>query len=208
MLVNGEKVRFLGVNTPEVSRRDKPAEAGGEAAKSWLQQQLAGNKVRLLKDMTKRDKYGRVLAHLFTEDGVHLNLALLEKGLGMVNIYPPDLKYAEQLLLAQQQAEQNKLGIWRNPDYAIKDVRAINQLNLRGWQRIRGEIQHIRLSRKYAYLEFSDAFIARIDKQNLALFPELQNYSGKQVEIRGWVRRKKTHYSMLLRHPSAIKVLN
>jgi micrococcal nuclease len=208
VLSHGEKIRLLGINTPEVARKDKPAEAGGETAKSWLRQQVAGKKVRLQKDLSKRDKYGRTLAHLFTQDGTHLNLLMLQRGLGTVNIYPPNLQYAEQFIIAQQQAETGHLGIWQLPAYAVENIRDINALKQRGWRRLLGEIQAIRQRRKYTYLEFTENFSARIHNQNLALFVDVQQYVGKQVELRGWVKRNKTNYSMLLRHPSTIIILD
>jgi hypothetical protein len=47
----------------------------------------------------------------------------------------------------------------------------------------------------------------RIPKANLDLFPELETYLGKPLEIRGWASRSKQHFSILIQHPSAIIVL-
>lgn len=67
VLEDGRKIRFLGINTPEVQHRDKQADAGGDEAKRWLTDQLKNTKVRLEVGTEKTDKYGRTLAHLFTE---------------------------------------------------------------------------------------------------------------------------------------------
>ena len=55
LLSNGNKVRFLGINTPEVEGRNKQAQAGGDEAKQWLVNQLKGTKVRLEKDVEKQE---------------------------------------------------------------------------------------------------------------------------------------------------------
>ena len=208
LLDNGQKVRLLGINTPEVESRNKDEEPGGIEAKHWLQNRLSGKKVRLVRDAGRKDKYGRILAHLFTQQDEHINLELVINGLATLNIHPPNLKYADELLAAQQQAEAKSFGLWGYPRYAAKPVTAIRQGQSKGWQRLTGHVRAIRESRKSWYLEFTDSFAARIQKQYLALFPEINFYEGKEIEIRGWVKRKKQRYTMLIRHPSAVKILN
>ncbi len=206
LLANGKKVRFLGINTPEVEGRHKSAQAGGEQAKQWLFKKLNNSKVRLEKDVEKKDKYGRLLAHVFTEDKEHINLELVKRGLASVNIYPPNLKYSQVLLKAEHQAEQNRQGIWGYDEYAPKQAKDINQGGFKGWQRVRGMIKKIRHTRKNSYLDFSDSFALKINRKAFRYFPDLESYVGKSVEVRGWIGRRKNSYSMFVRHPSAIKI--
>ena len=204
LLDNGVKVRLLTINTPEIEHADRMAEPGGEQAKTWLAQQLKGVKVRLHKDVEKKDKYGRVLAHLFTEDKRHINLELVNEGYAFVNIHPPNLQYAEALLKAQQLAQQAQRGLWAYPRYRARDINQMNRENYKGWQRLVGRVKSLREARKFVYLELTENLDARIERKNLSLFPLLSQYIDKQVELRGWVSRRKDHYSILIRHPSAI----
>ncbi len=204
LLTNGLKVRLLGINTPEVKRRDKSAQAGGEEAKRWLQKKLKNKKVRLESDIEKKDKYGRLLAHVFTEDKEHINIELVKQGLASVNIYPPNLKYTDELIKAEQQAEQARLGIWGYQEYAPKPLSHISQQRVKGWQRITGVINNIRYSRRYIYLDFTDTFALKIERKAEGLFPVLESYMGRPIEARGWIHRHKKRYSMIIRHPSAI----
>ncbi|MFW5444162.1 MAG: thermonuclease family protein [Methylococcaceae bacterium] len=204
LLTNGQKVRFLGINTPEVEGRHKLAQIGGKEAKLWLQQKLKNTKIRLEKDVEKKDKYGRLLAHVFTEDKQHINLQLIEKGMATVNIHPPNLKYTDDLLLAEKKAEHNRLGIWGYKEYAPKQLSQFNQSSTKGWQRIMGRIKNIQQGRKYIYLNLSDTFTLKIKQKGSELFPKLESYLNKQVEARGWIKKHKSRYSMLIRHPSAI----
>jgi len=204
LLSNGQKIRFLGINTPEVESRHKSAQAGGEDAKRWLQKTLKNKKIRLEKDIEKRDKYNRLLAHLFTEDNLHINLELVKKGLATVNIYPPNLKYTDVLIKAQQQAEQDKLGIWQRSEYASKHANQLNRSNYKGWQRIVGEVESIYPTKKNSYLKFSKSFSLKISKKHTALFPDLINYKNKKIEVRGWVTKQKNKYTLFVRHPSQI----
>lgn len=207
LLKNGQKVRFLGVNTPEVAGRHKNAEQGGEEAKAWLQQRLQHKKVRLEADVEKKDKYQRTLAHVFTEDKQHVNLELVRQGLATVNIYPPNLKYVEKLLAAQQAAENAGLGLWGDSVYAPEGFQAISQVNYQGWRRITGRVSALKVTAKYSYLQFSDRFSVRIENKWLGLFPPLNDYVGKEVEVRGWINKSKDRFTVLVRHPGELKIL-
>ncbi len=207
LLRNGLKVRLTGINTPEVEGRHKAAEPGGDAAKIWLSEILAGKKVRLQTDLEKKDKYGRTLAHVFTEDRLHVNVELVKRGLATVSIYPPNLEYVDQLLLAQQQAEAQNRGLWQLEAYRPIHFESLNQNNYTGWHRVFGRATAVRNGRKYSFLWFSPYFEVGIDKKFLALFPDLKYYTDKRLEVRGWLSRKQQHFTMFIRHPSAIKIL-
>lgn len=205
VLKNGERVRLLGLNTPEIESRHRADEPGGVAAKVWLQEQLHDKKVYLQYGQEKYDKYKRLLAHLFLPDEKHLNVALVKYGLAFVNIMPPNLRYADELIHAQQFAEDQNLGIWAMPRYQSRPLKEISKKS-RGWQRFIGKPKTIKQSRKYSRLVFNQQVNVRIANDNLKLFPELESYLGKSVEIRGWVSRSKNNYSILIHHPSALIV--
>ena len=78
----GEKIRLLGINTPEIRHDTSPAQPFGNAAKRALQDLIAGKQVRLTFDKEKKDKYGRTLAHAYLRDGLWVNAALVEQGVG------------------------------------------------------------------------------------------------------------------------------
>ena len=207
LLADGRKIRLLGINTPEVEGRNKTEEAGGDEAKRWLTELLKDTRVRLVSDVEKQDKYGRTLAYLFTEQKKHINLELVREGLAAVSIYPPNLQYADALMAAQNDAEAAGKGIWSRPEYAPKPVSQIATQNHKGWQRLTGQVTGLRQTRKFVYLTFTDRFDVRIERKNLALFPDLNDYVDKNLEVRGWLNQSKGRFSMLIRHPSAIKIL-
>jgi len=207
LLSTGQKIRLLGINTPEVAGRNKEAESGGETAKAWLKQRLEHQKVRLERDSEKQDKYQRTLAYVFTADKHHINLELVRLGLATVNIYPPNLKYVDTLLAAQDTAERKRLGIWQDSNYAPINFLSLNQNNYRGWKRITGRILSLKSTRKYSYLRFSDHVSIRIENKHKALFPPLNSYTGKTVEVRTWAIRQKNRFVLPIRHPGDLKIL-
>ena len=207
LLTNGWKVRFLEINTPEVAGRGKAAQPGGEQAKHWLQTQLQHQQISLETDVERQDKYGRMLAYVFSADGRFINLELVKNGLATVSIFPPNLKYADELLLAEHNAEQAGIGIWAYPEYAPLPFQALNQSNYQGWKRISGRVQAIKPTAKGAYLQFSRQTAIHITGQDLALFPPLNNYLGKNMEVRGWVQKAGKRFNIIVRHPGQIKQL-
>ena len=206
VLSDGRKVRLLGINTPEVRHKGNSGDAGGEEAKQWLKNKLSYAKVRLVTDVEKTDKYGRTLAHVFTENKDHINLQLIEAGLAEAIIYPPNLLYADELIKAQNKAEQQHLGIWQRQEYAAKPAASLTYSEHAGWTRIVDKVTRIRQARKFVYLECGGPFEVRIERQWLHLFPDINGYVGKTIEARGWLNTNKGRFSMLIRHPSALKI--
>ncbi|MDD5036925.1 MAG: thermonuclease family protein [Methylococcaceae bacterium] len=202
-LEGGEKVRLLGINTPEIGGR-KPLEAGGLEARDWLREKIAGRRVRLEPGTESRDQYGRLLAHIFTEDGIHINLELVEQGLATTDIFPPNLKYVDELVAAERRAEQKKRGLWAMPEYQPKPLES--STNLEGWQRLTAKPLATAAGKNWRGLRFAGEFELHIPMENWGLFPPLESYLGRTLEIRGWISRRGGGNSILIRHPSALLI--
>ncbi|MDF1588329.1 MAG: thermonuclease family protein [Gammaproteobacteria bacterium] len=205
ILKNGQHVRLLGINTPEIDSHFHQGEQGGEQAKKWLQQKIESRDVYLEFDQQQRDKYDRTLAHVFLENGEHINQSLLESGLAILSIIPPNLRYSDALQQAQLKAEHNNLGNWALPAYQTKTVEPNHSVSIEtGWHRFKVKPQQIKQTRKYVRLVLTKNLDIRIAKTDSVLFPDLSNYLNQLIEVRGWVSRQNDHYSILIRHPSAL----
>ncbi len=207
VLENNNKIRLLGINTPEVAKGRSPAEAGGNRAKNWLIKRLKNQRVRLEYDAVKQDKYNRTLAYVFTENNENINLELVANGLASLSIYPPSLKYIDKFIRAEDKALQEKFGIWNLQAYAPKKAKSIKSGSYYGWHRVVGKVISIKTARKYHYVNFSNKFALKIPREPRALFPNIDFYKGKKIEARGWISKSKDRYSMFIRHASAIKIL-
>lgn len=214
LLSDGRKVRLLGINTPEIAHFNNDADAGGDEAKQWLTHKILHQSVRLVTDAEYTDKYQRTLAYIFTSNDEHINQELVAQGFATVSIYPPNLLYAQELATAQTQAEQMRLGIWDRPEYAPIAMSHFETLALDGqnfrhqWLRLQGRLHNIRYTSTSVYLEFLPHVSARIERHWLDLFPDLQQFVGRNLELRGWLNKNQDRFSMLIRHPSSIKVLH
>lgn len=107
VLINGreEKVRLIGIDTPE---RGRPY---FEEATRKTAQLVLGKKVKLEKDVSERDKYGRLLRYVYV-GSIFVNAELVRQGYAMVYTYPPDVKYSDYFLKLQQEARNAGRGLW------------------------------------------------------------------------------------------------
>lgn len=117
LVINGEnkKVRFLGINSPEMAKEGKAAEAFALDASIYTCNSLkAANKIQIEYDPNadKNDKYGRDLAWIYI-DGELYETKIVEKGLASVEyIYDDNYLHVDDLCKAEDKAQKSKLGIW------------------------------------------------------------------------------------------------
>jgi len=111
-LANGEKVRLIGLDTPETLHPEKPVEYYGEEASEFTKRMVEGKRIRLEYDVQQRDRYGRLLAYVYLEDGTFLNAELLRQGYANLATHPPNVKHVEQFVQLQREARENHRGRW------------------------------------------------------------------------------------------------
>ena len=114
VLGDGQHVRYIGINAPEVAHDNYKAEAFGYAAKKYNQSIVQSKKVRLEFDKEKYDRYGRLLAYIYLSDGTFINKKMIEKGFAYLLPRSPNLKYEKMLLQTQRDAMSAKRGMWHN----------------------------------------------------------------------------------------------
>jgi len=109
----GEKVRYIGIDTPETVDPRKPVQCFGVEASNKNKELVGDKMVRLEKDITDRDKYNRLLRYVWVDD-VFINLELVKQGFAYSYSYPPDIKYQELFVKAQQEAREANRGLWNS----------------------------------------------------------------------------------------------
>jgi micrococcal nuclease len=108
-----ERVRFIGVDTPEVKDPRKPVQCFGRAASNFTKQTIGDGPVRLEADPenTNRDRYSRLLRYVYLSDNTLVNAQLIEEGYGFAYVGFPFTKKAEFKALENQARTQNR-GLW------------------------------------------------------------------------------------------------
>jgi len=107
----GERIRYIGIDTPETVDPRKPVQCFGVEASNKNKELVEGKRVRLEKDITDKDKYNRLLRYVWVGD-TFINLELVKQGFAYSYSYPPDIKYQDQFVKAQQEAREAKRGLW------------------------------------------------------------------------------------------------
>jgi micrococcal nuclease len=107
-----EKVRYIGVNAPEVHHPRKGEEPGGREAWRANHRLVAGRAVRLELDVQSRDRYGRLLAYVWVGDRM-VNAELVRGGYAQVMTIPPNVRYQAMFLALQRDARDAGRGLWR-----------------------------------------------------------------------------------------------
>ncbi len=207
-LKDGRKLRFIGINTPEIGYDGESSEPFAKQARQALIDLLVGNKRLALRyGQQRKDRYGRLLAHVFLADQRNVQSELLRQGLAAAVAVGGNLANIDCYLVAEQQAGAD--GIWSLPRFqglATKSLSAATE----GFQVIQGKVIRVGESRKSFWLNFAGKVAARIDKRDLAVFKnrlELSQLQGKTIKLRGWLYQYKGQTQLRVYHPAVIQVL-
>jgi len=120
-VAGGERVRYIGIDTPEVYPE---AEYYGMEAWAANRELVEGKMVTLERDVSNRDRYGRLLRYVYV-DGVFVNAELVRLGYARANQYPPDTKYTKLLEQLEEEAKEADRGLWGSvlPDVVLIEGR-------------------------------------------------------------------------------------
>jgi len=110
--IEGDKVvRYIGIDTPETVHPSKPVQCYGKEASDKNKELVEGKEVKLEKDVSETDKYGRLLRYIWLGDML-VNEYLTREGYAQSSTYPPDVKYQDRFLEAQKLAREENKGLW------------------------------------------------------------------------------------------------
>lgn len=109
-----EKVRLIGIDTPETKKPGTPVECFGKEASAHIQELLPlGTAVRVERDAEARDRYGRLLAYVYRQsDGLFVNLAMVRDGYAGQLTIPPNVAHADEFTSAAREAREANRGLW------------------------------------------------------------------------------------------------
>ena len=114
VLNGGEKVRLLGIDSPESVDRHRPVQCFGKESAKFLASIVLDNRVRLSYDRTRKDRYGRTLAYLYLLDGTLVNETMVRQGYAFA-YQKYKVAEADRLEKAEFEARMNGRGLWGVP---------------------------------------------------------------------------------------------
>ncbi|MEY4669093.1 MAG: hypothetical protein RL518_1792 [Pseudomonadota bacterium] len=121
-----EKVRLIGIDTPESHKNDRAALQAerskrdvktilefGRRAKDCLKSLLPkGTELRIEYDVQKRDKYGRLLGYVYRTDNTMINEEMVIRGYAQLLTIPPNVRYTDRFKRALAKSQKEKRGLW------------------------------------------------------------------------------------------------
>jgi micrococcal nuclease len=221
----GATVRLLGINAPEMNN------AGGDIAKNMLACLLRGDRVRLQRDITDKDDYGRLLRYVFAS-GKLVNAELVRMGCAEVRFYPPDTLYAAEMRELEKTAIRNRRGLWAFPVFQVSDttdttaVRVAGSLDTAGmisWRdaaeyygqtmTVEGKIVVTNNTGRVCFLNFHEdwrryftAVIFASDFDKFPAHPE-DHYLNHVVRVRGLIKEYRDKPEIILKSPVQIEIV-
>ncbi len=220
----GERVRLLGINTPELG------EPGGDIAKDFASLLLLNKNVRLEKDITDRDDYGRLLRYVYL-DGKFINAELVRAGYAEVRCFPPDTFYRKELSELEKTAIRNRRGLWAFNVFQVPDTsgfakRTKFQRNKRdiSWRdagkyygQIRtvvGKVVASNNTGKVCFLNFhhnwKKYFTVVIFSSDYDKFPPNPEdyYLNHRIRVTGLIKEYKGKPEIIVKSPSQIEIID
>lgn len=212
-LSDGQKVRLIGVNTPEI----RTAEPLAREAKKYLGTLVVSQKLYLRKGEQQQDRYGRTLGHMYLADGRNIESEILRQGYGFLVAMPPNVALVACQKMARDQARNKKAGVWAEPAFRAVDSRKVTSDDT-GFVQVTGRLLSVERRRSTWWLQLDGRVVLRVAKKDQPWFgfEKLKAMEGRKVTASGWMveRGKQTTgkkgyspFMLLLTHPVHLEVL-
>ena len=203
-LDTGITVRLIGAEAPALGKGRKDTVSGplAETARAALEKLALGKSVRLALGGEQADRYGHMLAQMYVvgEPEIWAQQTMLAAGLARVYSLPQNRNCIAELLAAEDLARTNKLGIWADPYYSVRDAADPDMLTSYAgrYELVEGKVLGTGKARDRVYLDFGkvwkEDFTVVIDKKAQSLFAaagiDPMTFAGRTIRVRGWVEMR------------------
>ncbi len=202
-LIDGRRVRFIGINTPEINHRNvSKSEDYARAAKKLLERYVSkGDKLHLVFDHSRHDKYGRMLAYVYSKTGRNLALLQLQKGLAWHWVVGKNDKFWKCFQTAERQARRRKKGVWSK----FRPIKAATlKKSNAGYQYISGVITQLKRTSKGLRFVLNKKLTVKVSKFNLIKFKKNNIYfrMHQRVLLSGKIVMSHGKGKLTLYHPA------
>lgn len=209
-LVDGRRLRLIGINAPELAHDNRSAEPMADEATQYLRRLLenAGS-ISVRFGIERQDHYRRWLAHLFIDGRQNVQARLLEQGLAVRIAVPPNIWGQDCYRLAEAEARRHRRGLWTLAYFQPLPVESMSD-NSRGFRRIQGRVTRITRTEHSVWLDFDNNIAVRIARPDWSYFSKIDfdQLLAKEVVVRGWVYRYQGQLRLRLRHPNDMAQLH
>jgi micrococcal nuclease len=202
VLRGGQRLRLIGIDAPEMRHDGRGPEAYAREARAALVDLSSGRVVGVQYGQSPHDRYGRGLVHLFLANGDNVQVSLLRRGLATSVFLPPNGEYLDCYVAAETEARAARRGIWSQVGFHPIAAKRIGRA-AQGYRVVTGTVTSARCRRTGVWLRLDGVLGVKIGQEDLGYFKgrDLCRLHGRQVSVRGLVRRYRGSSRMRLRHP-------
>lgn len=214
LLRDKRKIRVIGIDTPEVRHYQQKAQAYGAKAKEALRELLKRfhYQVLLRYGSERKDRYSRVLAHVYLPDGTNISNWLLERGFAKTMAFPPNIKLAKCYKKSEEVAQKQSLKLWHYKNNQIKTIASLSQ-RATGYIRLKAVIKKIKHHKKswVAILKGNDKRPIRIKikKKYFKYFKsiKLNKLVNKMIVVTGMLKNRSGKRTIYVSYPTQFTIL-
>ena len=206
VLADGRHLRLIGANALELGKRGAPDQPQARAAATQLGAWLARGDLRWTPGREAFDRHGRTLGEVYGADGRALSVRLVDAGLALAVVVPPNDALIECLLEAERAARAARRGLWADPAAWTVAARAAPRA-LRGFARVTGTVSARHERRGGLALELDGQVELWVpEARRAALAPALAAARpGAALAVRGWWGAFRGRPSLRLDHAAQVE---
>lgn len=203
LLEDGRAIRLIGALTPRTQTRWAETMGLKKKVIAALKERLLARQVRLRFGGRERDRYGRLLTHVFVErgdDSLWVQEALIRDGLAMAYSFADNRACLRRLLKAEARAREENAGLWEQGVFRVRDAADAESMNglAYSFQIVQGRVREVTENRGRIYINFGGdwrtdvtATVAPSDRDSFADSEiRLLELEGRTVRVRGWLGRR------------------
>lgn len=205
----GEKrVRLIGVDAPEIDDKREDVNFWAYMAKRFAFFHLYKKEISLGYDWQTEDKYGRLLAYIWTEDQGLFNEFIIREGFAFAfHVFPFNKEYQDRFRKAEQEARASGKGVW-SERFPLPISSGEAHRNLGKFLSIRFECSRIETKGRYIFLHSSeDEFQALIPRERISLFKDVEFYKNKRMTVTGIIDLYEGKPQVMVYFPRQIEVI-
>jgi micrococcal nuclease len=201
-------VRLIGIDAPEIDQPKEETQFQAHVSKRFTFHYLYRKKVSLTYDRELEDKYGRLLAYVWTEEQRLFNRFILQEGFASAFLrFPFRDDYRQDFEKAEKQARRLEKGFWGGPYYP--EVQASEANSFLG--KIVSVVffcARVQPDKNFLFLHSQDdEFAALIPRKHLSSFPDSKKFAHKNVSVTGFLEEYKGQPQIFIFLPNQIKIV-
>ncbi len=215
-LTDGSQVRLVGIMAPKQSfgREDVPEQPFAVESTAALNELVRDQDIELYAGGATSDRHGRILAHVFTPDGLWVQGELLEQGLARTYSFQDNRALVQAMLDRETNARDQGLGLWSDPYFQIREAASPGLIPVDSFELVEGVVMESAEYDRRIYLNFGEDWrqdmTVTVSPNNRRIFRDsgfdFAELQGKLVRVRGWTQWYNGPV-IEIDHPEQIEVL-